>query len=428
MEYRPFSAKYIYERENTITSPSLIASDINSGLTFIAPFSLFSRDSMVAVSANQNLSQLMGHFDQLNFDFGSNSNTLNVGYASKINQKLEIGVAASQFRNPYLLPDRSLALSYEMKMAISNLLGISYGNEKQDLGSIAKINYDGSQYDFPLFSLTGNEKFGIDLCPNSKLVLQAVYEKRTTQPEKTSSVNQGDLSNFGESGYLSVSYQKTPMAKFYGSIHKGFSENEILLFNNQARFAYLRALSSDLLVNVGISINLKKCILDIGYSNSSINLSGSGKAYNESLPDGWQSMFSTDKLAEFDSKFSSNSCNISLIASLTPKVEFNGNLQYFALRPTGDVNIWNSMFYGMIKKLEGNYVLPYKRIDFLFGGIDLKYKFAPKYEFVYSFKQLIPISIDNPANGSRNSFLGANNDIDSGNSGSVQTISLSYRY
>lgn len=370
-----------FEFENAISSSDLTLINADSQLNVILPV----EKGIFGVSVHRNNSQFRASYSGGGIDLSAQSDIVNVLYGIQLTPYLDLGVGLNQYRNDSLDQGQNLGYSYEIKISPSEIFSIGYGSEKNYTGIQARIEHDNARYEYPAFGTISQQR--ID---------------------------------------LSTSFDLNQNIKFSGLLGRKNLDQNVNMYDDEHRVAYLMNDQVNLFGKLGFAWQLRGIGFSLDVSRSSIDLASRGSLFAENLPDMLSNIDNIDKAADLKAQIATNGLHLGISGPLSERVAFTTKFSYLSMLFEGDANIWNSWFFGAVRQLEGNYVSPFKRVNFIVGDLGLKYKLHEELEINYAFKQLIPVSVE----GAEESGDSRGGDIGGGTSsgGNTQMVSMTYYF
>ncbi|MBU0672744.1 MAG: hypothetical protein KJ732_06950 [Candidatus Margulisbacteria bacterium] len=401
----------------------------DSKLKVVLPLgnSLLVEEGIIGLSVHGNRAQFQANYNDNGLDLSDRSDTVSFLYGARLSKYFDMAIGLSQHHNPDLLADPRLGFSYELKVAPSEIFAVGYGNEKISANNLTKLRYDGNWFEYPSFGILNTQRIDLSARLGKGFGVKLKHQQEKMEPDQTASLNQGSIYEKGERVEIEACYDLNGQAKLQGLFGRENNGQDVKYYEDGSRFAYAQTDSSNIFSSLGMSWRLKDFDAEFSVSRSEIDLSGRGSLYSEKLPDVISNVDNIDKVADLDSRITTNGCHFGLKGALSDRVAFNGKLSYLSMLLDGDANIWNSWFFGAVKQLENNYAAPFKQADLLMGEIGLKYLLDDEMEAGYTFKQLVPVSVENSAAGDDSDY-GSIDDSGVSSGGSRHTVSLTYYF
>jgi hypothetical protein len=348
-------------------------------------------------------------------------------YGARLTDYLDVGVGINQSRQLDLNADRDLGYSYEIRVNPIKTFSIEYGSERADTGTMASIGNDGSWSKYLAFGSIDKHKVNLSVWFGERFNLELRRQAEKVEPRPTVLSSYGAVHDAGEKTEIVTTCDLNPKLKLVGKLGERYNEQGIKIYDQRNEFAYIQTNRADLFGALGIVGRLQSFDFSLNLFRSVIDFSGQGKTFSEYLPDMISNVDNIDKSMDLGSKMAINGCQLSLNRAISERLTLKGDFRYFSMLFDGDANMWNSFFFGAVKQLDQNYAAPAKRVDFVLGGFGLKYALKEELELNYTFRQLIPVLVEGPAQSPGNAGSDFSNDsIASG--GNTQVFSLAYYF
>jgi hypothetical protein len=170
-----------------------------------------------------------------------------------------------------------------------------------------------------------------------------------------------------------------------------------------------------------------KIEMTLGFSRSLIDLSSQGATYSSYLPDMLSNVLSVDKTVDVKSKVAIDGGHLGLKGKLTDRILLEGNLRYLTAFLNGDINLWNSFFFGIIKKFDQAHIIPGVKVNLVVGDAGIKYSLGNNVELSYIFKQVVPVAVEGLVNEKKGEGT-ETSDLGMVSGGNTQRFSLAYYF
>ncbi len=358
----------------------------NSDLRYYTILPLGEKKGALAISAANNVSRFGLSQGQTSVDLNSGSNSVGLFYASRLNDYLDIGIGVNQ-SNAAADYNRNPGFSCGVRISPLKAVEVEYSHETIRSGNIASVGYGGEIF--------------------------------TSQSGGVQDNNLGDRTE------MAVTFKAGSKIKFRGLIGKNDREQSVMIDPGDDRYSYIRLGRGVVYGSAGIEYNYNKFDVNLDLISSATNLSSAGGLFGVASADLVLDEDSIDKTADLASNIKATGCRIGVANSANDRLRIKTDLSYFKVLFDGDARTWNSWFFGMVQKLDTEYVAPIDSADVLVGSFGAKYAINDSFDINYSIKQLVPIAVGRKelaGNDDSVNVEGASGSAISG--GSIQTFGV----
>jgi hypothetical protein len=334
---------------NTINSSNL---EINNyGMNVYAVLPLDVNKSALVVSADKSYSRFNLNQDLAALNMSGSSNLVRLLYAARLNDYLDVGVGVNQASGASTY-GQNLGFSYGVRLSPLPSLAIEYNTEKNRLVNTVMAGYSQDMLASPAGGTRDRSGINAIFAPGGRL-------------------------------------------KFLGSLGSSDNEEDVRLDASDQRYSYARMGRGAIYGSVGVVVDYDKFNLELTLLGSETNLSSSGGFFGESSPSLVLGEESLEKTADLAASIRAKGFRIGLEGLVSDRLKLKTDVSYFKAFLGGDARIWNNWFFGMVKKLDTQSVLPIESVDLLTVGLGAKYTISDDVTINYSFKQIIPLAVSN---------------------------------
>lgn len=423
------SIDYSYEYQDTISASNLVLHNTHSQINLVLPLKeqLIGEKDVLGIFVYGNNSQFQADYNAGGFDSSGQSDIVRFLYGVRLTDYLDAGVGVSQYRNPELNLDRGLGYSYEIRLSPSKSFEIGYGSERLRTANLTRIDYDGSWSEYPAHGISSRQRMDISAWFGNRLNLELKHQQEQIDPYSTDLLNESHIYGLNKTTEIKTTYNLNEDFKFKGLLGWKDIGQDIKYYEEDRKFAFIQGGSLNHFGSVGMAWRLQDIDLSFDLSNSSIDLNSRGAYFSENLPDIISNVDNLDKTADAQATISTSGCHFGLSGPLSERLAYKGKFSYLSMIFEGDANVWNGLFFGIVRQLEESYVAPVTKADLLEGELGLKYLIHDELEANYTFKQIIPLSVEEVFEGSGS----ADGDFAEGSAssgGSTHLVSLTYYF
>jgi hypothetical protein len=341
-----------FKYSNTLSSGDFNIN--NSDLHFYTIIPLGAKKHTLAISADSSASRFGLSQGLTSFDMSSGSSLVQLFYATRLNDYLDVGIGVNQ---SHAATDYTQGPGFSWGVRVSPLktLAIECGQEIIRSGNTAKVSFDGELF--------------------------------------LSQAKEGQDNNLRDRAEIAVVFRPDSTFKFCGIMGRNSCEQSVTIDPGDDRYFYAKMGRGTAYSSFGVEYHNSKVGINLDLISSTTNLSSAGGLFGVASPDLVLDGGSIDKTADMASSIRAAGCRIGLASQANDRFKIKTDLSYFKMLFDGSARIWNSWFFGMVQKLDTEYIVPIESADVLMGSFSAKYAINESFGISYSFQQLVPIAV-----------------------------------
>lgn len=351
-----------FNAENVISSKDFKIN--NSNLRLYAALPLDShpmvKKSAIFVSADKNSSIFCAKPDVKSIDINTDASIIKLGYGARVSDYLDLGIGINQ-SSVKIEDNRTLGYSYGIRFLPFKAFSIEYSDEKISANNLTNINY-GEE-------LLGSQSGG------------------------------GSKDNSIDKTEIAATFKPGSKLAFRGFLGRNKNGESVKVDANSERYFYLRVDRTAYYGGVGVEIIQEKFSYGLDLIGSETNISSDGGLFALFPSDLMAGDALIDKTGDVAAKMKVGGFRISMKNSESNRLRINGALSCLKVLFDGDAKIWDSLFFGMARRLDAQYVIPVESADVLVGSLAARFIINKNYEINYSVQQMVPISVVQRAQG-----------------------------
>ncbi len=389
---------------------------------------IFSMNCLVPLHSNKDLlsifvarSNALAHFEDQNtnsFMMKTAADFFAIEYGLKLTEKIEIRTGITQTQSLFSNSQKRPGLIYGLKIKPFDFLNISYSSINNSQGILTDVDTAYKQYESLIIdSATSNQMVcGLSFSDVITLKLDLLENKN---------IQNQSLDNSDWKSSLELGYMLNRELTFFLMAGRGAYSNNMRFYEEEQLFAFLNLERINFLYGAGMSLKIEDKEWLLSYSRSTFDYTSGGKVFNQASPDIFSNIDNIDKYMDAKALMQINSCQLSVKGIRFQEVAIEPSLQYQSMDMRGNIDFWNTWFFGILKELESTQPLNYQRIDFLVVGGSLAYDINETWKLRYSIRQILPIlALQDKVEVEAASLSELNGPADYAQGGNTQTFSL----
>lgn len=389
---------------------------------------IFSMNCLVPLHYNKDLlsvlvtrSNALVHFEDQNtnsFAMKTAADFFAIEYGIKLTEKVEVRTGITQTQSLFSNSQKNPGLSYGLKIKPFDFLNISYSSMNNSQGILTNVDSAYKQYESLIIDAATSSQLVCDLNFSEVITLKInLLENKNIQTQS--------LDNFDWKSSLELGYMLNRELTLFLMAGKGNSNNNMRFYDNEQIFAFLNLERASFLYGMGMGLKIKDKEWFLSYSRSTFDYSSGGKVFNQVSPDVLSNIDNFDKYMDAKAFMQLNSYQLSVKGIKLQELSIEPTLQYQSMDMRGNIDFWNTWFFGLLKELDSTQPLNYQRIDFLVLSGSLAYDINETWKLRYSMRQILPIlALQDEVVGGGSVSSALNGPADYAQGGNTQTFSL----
>ncbi|MFH1361169.1 MAG: hypothetical protein ABIH69_00715 [bacterium] len=417
-----------YTFENAITNNNLTLGSLDSEIDITITDQLPGEQSSLNLNYLKNNSLAKGNYSEASFDLSSQANTIKLNYATKVNKYFDLALGVNQYSNADYDFVANPGYNYGLKFNLRDRLLLGYEVKQDNLGTLARFYYDGDWALYPTFGKSNTGELNCSLLLGERLNIKFKNQTAATSPQDLAAADQGRLEGLGHATEVQAKYSLADQVSLQGIIGQAKSDQGVKFYDDGQKFVYLQADRTSYYSNLDLSWAVNQLNFSLGVMGSVVDIASRGKIFAENIPDILSNLDNVEKAADSNSQILTSGCRFAARAPINQRLSWSGDLQLLATNLEGDTNIWNTWFFGMIKKLDQTYAMPFKKAYYSVAKVGLKYQVDQDFEINYALKQLIPLYVEKAEQADPSENISSSPDSGSTSGGGIHTLSLAYLF
>ena len=376
------SAGNVFRSANTVSGGNIDLSGSTMGFYSIIP--VVAGKNVMVISADSNYSYFSLAQPEASLNLSGNSNLVSIFYAVSLADFLDVGLGVNQNNNG--LDARMTGIDSCVRFSPSKSLSIEYNAFKSGLINSAKIEYGQDIFAAP--------------------------------------ANGEQLNNS-----VSIFYESSSNLKFTGLFENNNCQQDANMVVSDERYTYVCVGRDTAFGSIGVVLGDDQLNFKCDLLASETKLASSSGIFASMSPDMVLDGESIDKTADLSLRMAARGLRLGVNKAINDRVKLGFDFSFLKLIFAGDAKVWDSFFFGLVRKLDSAYAAPLESADVATIDLGARYQISRDSELKYSFKQLIPISVVNK--GPSGTDSNSNYDVVSDSAmsgGNTQTLAMTWYF